>query len=207
MLDLQRFRRDHRIKQRELQEILKVSQPYISQIESFEKPLPDALYNLLLAKYGNTLEKYKITDKTIRTHEEGTGVPYYDIDVTATISMAYGDFDQTPEFYVDFKPFNDCTAYLPVFGNSMYPDLNNGEVIAVKKLINPEIILWGEPHLVITNDEANNMRTVKLLFPHEDTSRIILRSSNPAYQGDTILNKSSIIGLYIVKGKITRMQL
>ena len=89
----------------------------------------------------------------------------------------------------------------------MYPDLNNGEVIAVKKLINPEIILWGEPHLVITNDEANNMRTVKLLFPHEDTSRIILRSSNPAYQGDTILNKSSIIGLYIVKGKITRMQL
>lgn len=117
------------------------------------------------------------------------------------------NINNTPEFYVDFQPFNDCTAYLPIYGDSMYPHFSSGEIVAVKKVSNHDIILWGEAYLIITDTNANNMKTVKLLYPHEDEDKIILRASNPEYKGDTIIPKSSILNLYIVKGKITRKQL
>jgi phage repressor protein C with HTH and peptisase S24 domain len=134
-------------------------------------------------------------------------VPYYDIDITASIKESFTDVMEEPEFYVDFKPFNDCTAYLPVWGDSMFPTYASGEIVAVKKVDNPDIILWGEAYLIITNEIANNMKTVKLLYPHDDEDKIILRASNPNFKGDTVIPKESILNLYTIKGKITRKQL
>lgn len=206
MIDLKKFRIENNITQAELCELFGVKQPYISAIESGKRPLGSDRYNQLYEKYGDIIKNYTIEAKeTVMT--KGNGVPYYDIDVTATITESFNDVKETPEFYVDFRPFNDCTAYLPIFGDSMYPTFASGEIIAVKKLNNKDIILWGEAHLIITNELANNMKTVKLLFPHDDPDKIILRASNPNFKGDTIILKESIINLYIVKGKITRKQL
>jgi transcriptional regulator with XRE-family HTH domain len=204
MIDLQRFRRDYKIKQKDLQQLLGVSQSYISQIESFEKPLTKQLHEILLIKYGKTIDEYQSDSNPKLNGTYKKGVPFYDIDVNATITTGFEDFNEIPEYYVDFKPFNDCTAYLTVYGSSMIPDYVSGEIIAVKELDNNDIILWGEAHLVITNEEANNMRTIKLVFPHESADNIVLRSSNPDYKGDTVIPKTSIIKMYIIKGKITR---
>jgi len=43
-----------------------------------------------------------------------------------------------------------------------------------------------------------------MIFEHGDKSKLILRSSNPNFKGDTIIDKSNITSLYIIKGKITR---
>ena len=136
-----------------------------------------------------------------------SGVTYYDIDITASIKESFQDVVEVPEFYVDFRPFNDCTAYLPIWGDSMYPTYASGEIVAVKRLENPDIILWGEAYLIITNAEANNMKTIKLLFPHEEPDKLILRASNPNFKGDTVIPKRSVLNLYSIKGKITRKQL
>ena len=141
------------------------------------------------------------------SNTEARGVPFYNIDVNATITRSFNDVVESPEFYVDFKPFNDCTAYLPVYGDSMYPTYASGEIIAVKQLDNMDVILWGEAHLIITSELANNMKTVKLLFQHSDNDKIILRAANPEFKGDTVIPKEAILSLYIIKGKITRKQL
>jgi transcriptional regulator with XRE-family HTH domain len=133
------------------------------------------------------------------------GVPFYDIDVAAHISEMF-DGDVVPSFFVDFEPFNDCTAYLPIYGDSMFPHIQSGDIVAVKKLTNLDVILWGEAHLVITGPEANNLRTVKLVFQNEDPAKITLRASNPNFKGDTIVDKVAILSIYIVKGIITRKQ-
>ena len=140
------------------------------------------------------------------TNSTGIGVPYYDIDVTASLTESFSDVKEEPEFYVDFRPFNDCTAYLPVFGDSMYPLITSGEIVALKKVINPEYIQYGEPHLIITNAEANNMRTLKIIRKHLDDDMIILKPVNPLFDEMSIPRKT-ILSLYIVKGKITRKQL
>ena len=135
-------------------------------------------------------------------------VPFYNVNL-AELQEAIPDIfsDSVPAYYVNYRPFNDCTAYLPVYGDSMYPRFANGEIIAIKEITNLNIILWGEAYLVVTDENANHMVTVKLLYEHEDNTKIILRASNPEYKGDTVIAKASIAKLYIIKGKITRSQL
>lgn len=142
------------------------------------------------------------------TKNQHRGVPYYEnMDVTATIATSFSDYPEAPTFYIDYEHFNDCTAYVPVVGDSMYPSYCSGEIIAVKSIFNLDIIQWGEAYFVVTNGNANDMRTIKQLHYHDDPDKIILRSSNPNFKGDTIISKKDILFLYIVKGKIRRNQL
>lgn len=150
-----------------------------------------------------------LKDHLIETESQNEkGVPYYeDIQATGGIITSYEDYPETPSFYIDYEHFNDCTAYLPVTGDSMFPQYCSGEIVAIRRIFNFDVILWGEAYLVVTNGNANDLRTIKLIFPHEDQSKIILRACNPDYKGDTVINKEDILFLYIIKGKIKRNQL
>jgi phage repressor protein C with HTH and peptisase S24 domain len=135
------------------------------------------------------------------------GVPFLNIDPKDLSTGEFGLLREKAEFYVNYKPFNDCDAYLPVYGDSMYPKYASGEIIAVKEMVNKDIIQWGEAYLVIADACANSITTVKLLFEHTEERKIVLRAANPDYKGDTILERNAIKRLFLVKGKITRNQL
>lgn len=129
-------------------------------------------------------------------------VPFYNLEISGSNINNFDDAKEFIEFYIDYKPLNDCTAYLPYFGNSMYPMYTSGNTLAVQQITNFDIILWGEPHLIFTSPNANNYKTVKCIHKHNEESKIILRAINPKYEGDIIINKSDILSLYLVKGKI-----
>lgn len=136
------------------------------------------------------------------SNRKNNRVPFYDIDVTASIVGSFSDIKEDPSFYVDFKPFNDCDALFRVYGDSMYPKYGSGEIVAVKQVNNIESILWGEAYLVISNSEYDNLKTIKTLHPYDkDDNKLILRASNPNYKGDTVIKKDAILGLFLVKGK------
>lgn len=135
------------------------------------------------------------------------GVPFLNISISELSAGNFNLSKEKPEYYVNFKPFNDCDAYLPVYGDSMSPKYASGEIIAVREVVNKDVIQWGEAYLVIADEQANNLTTVKLLFEHDDRNKIVLRAANPDYKGDTIIDKSAIRRLFIIKGKITRNQL
>ncbi|RZK62649.1 MAG: helix-turn-helix transcriptional regulator [Pedobacter sp.] len=135
---------------------------------------------------------------------EGVGVPYYNINLSETSGESLKVMEEKPDYFVNYRPFNDCAAYLPVYGDSMYPKYASGEIIAVKEIINLDVIQWGEAYVVMTGDDSNNLRTIKILHEHIDANKIILRSSNPNFKGDTVIKKKDIVALYIIKGKITR---
>lgn len=130
------------------------------------------------------------------------GVPYFNLSLEDTDKFIVEE--EQAEYLVNYRPFNDCTAYLPVYGDSMYPKYASGEIIAVKEITNYDVLQWGEAYMVMTDEESNSLRTIKLIFEHADSAKIILRSSNPNFKGDTIINKKNIQTLYIIKGKITR---
>lgn len=132
-----------------------------------------------------------------------TGVPYLNVNV-GDLNGNLNLLQESPEFYVNFKPFNDCDAYLPVYGDSMYPKFASGEIIAIREIIHREVIQWGEAYLIQTDETANNLITIKLLYEHPFADKIIMRASNPNFRGDTILSKASIKKLFMIKGKITR---
>lgn len=167
------------------------------------------LYNLdwLLTGEGEML-KDKGSQIQLNTNNTNKGVPYFeDIEASCSILEMPMSTIENPTFYIDYEHFNDCTAYIPVVGDSMYPQYCAGEIVAVKKVNNPNILQWGEAYLVITNSEANDLRTIKLVHQSENNDEIILRASNPDYKGDTIIPKKDIISMFIIKGKIERNQL
>lgn len=136
------------------------------------------------------------------------GVPYFDnVEATCSIVSQFNDYPETPTFYINYEHFNDCSAYIPVVGDSMYPQYCAGEIVAVKQIFNLDVIQWGEAYFVVTNEEANNLRTIKQIHWHDDPSKITLRASNPNFRGDTVINKSDIVSIFIIKGKIKRNQL
>ncbi|WP_367864272.1 XRE family transcriptional regulator [Pedobacter sp. WC2423] len=139
--------------------------------------------------------------------EPEEGVPYINVNPSDFSSGELNFLKEKPEYYVNFRPFNDCDAYLPVYGDSMVPKYSSGEIIAIREVVNKDIIQWGEAYLIMADESANNITTVKLLFEHDTPGKIILRAANEAYKGDTILDKQAINRLFIVKGKITRNQL
>lgn len=155
-------------------------------------------------------EPLSITDNSasipIIHQARSQGVPFYDIDVTASIVSSFSDVKEAPDYYIDFKPFNDCIAWMPIYGDSMNPLFYSGEIIAVKQISNMDVIQWGEPHLVIT-DHTYSLRTIKCVHPADDTDKIILRATNPNHKGDTVIDIKSILSMYIIKGKVTRFQI
>lgn len=212
-IDVKKLRKELGMTQEALAKELGVDRRTIINYEKGE-PIPESKVKLLhFVKYAD-YKKYddhnKSTDYVNDQNEKytpaikTTKVPYYDIDVTSHITTSFNDIQETPSFYVDYEPFNDCTAYVNNYGDSMFPKYKNGEKLAVKQMFNLDGLLWGETYLIITNQEANDLRTVKDVFPHEDSSKVILRASNPNYSGDTIVEKKNILSIFAVKGKITQ---
>ncbi len=132
------------------------------------------------------------------------GVPFYDISITESRMEDLILREEEVEYFVNYKPFNDCTAYLPVFGDSMYPRYASGEIIAVKAITNFDVLQWGEAYVIISDAQTNEIRSIKNVHEHADKSKLILRSSNPNFRGDTVIDKKNISSLFIIKGKITR---
>ena len=208
------------ISQKEFSSTLGVSQGTISDIENGRKGPSRSVLISLNKKFGvnanwlliggnEKVFRAKEDDVTLFEEEQSIvkrrGVPFYDIDVAAHIAEMF-ESAVAPSFFVDFEPFNDCSAYLPIYGDSMFPLIQSGDIVAIKKLTNTDVILWGEAHLVITSPDANNLRTVKLVYQNENPEKITLRASNPNFRGDTIVDKAAILSIYIVKGIITRKQ-
>ena len=138
---------------------------------------------------------------------EQRGVPFYDMDVTASIAESFSDFPTLASYHIDFPPLSDCTAAFPVYGESMEPDFISGEIVLVKEIRNVNSMLWGEPHLIITNANCVNLRTIKNVYITPDRKSFILRASNPRYAGDTLVRLEDVVKIFLVKGKISRKQL
>ena len=139
--------------------------------------------------------------------EEPKGVPFFNVNFCDVPLSEFNLLRETPEYYVNLKPLNDCDAFLTIYGDSMYPKYASGEIIAVREILNLDIIQWGEAYLVVTDDTANNMTTVKLIFQHSNPNLLTLRAFNPNYLGDTVIEKHSIKRLFMIKGKVMRNQL
>lgn len=130
-------------------------------------------------------------------------VPYYDIDATASQIEVYSETFEEPAYYMSIPAFSDCNFACNVYGDSMYPMFQSGEVIVCKEQGN-NIIQYGEVYLIITNELADNLRTIKKIRKCKaDDSLVTLAPSNPNFDSFEI-PKESIVKLYLIKGKIKR---
>lgn len=92
-------------------------------------------------------------------------------------------------------------------GESMSPKYKKGDVLKLILINNHNVILWGESYLIITGFSNSSFYDIRNIFPHPDCQKLILRSINKENFDDIIINKSEILYLFIIKGKLEITQL
>lgn len=150
----------------------------------------------------------KLTEPKNQTNRK---VPYYEIDVSASVVGVFTDSAiEAPSSELSVPGLEDCDFAVPVYGNSMYPIYENGTIIVCKEIENKQLINYGEVYFIVTRD----YRMVKRLQRGNTESTILAESENqekrpngkPKYE-PLELPVDEILKLYLVKGCVKRNQL
>ena len=212
---LRHIRREKGLTQQQFASELEVSTATIASVENGSRDMPKNLMKSLVKKFGidanwlltgegemfSTSSAGALVSTEVMRQDEVANIPYYDIDVMAHIAESLDLKDEVPAGVLSIPGFQDCIACFPVYGSSMEPKISSGDVIAVSQAVSCDQILWGEIYLVITDA----WRVVKTVHPGVTEEYIILRSINPAYAGDTNVNKKDLRALYLVRGVVSRL--
>lgn len=108
------------------------------------------------------------------------GVPYYNVDFIGGFDLILNDQTTIPEYLIDFKKYNDATCWCNVTGHSMEPEINHGDIIALKKIEDPSFLPLGEVYAIVT---TNDMRTIKRLGAGktDDAYTLVPSNKSPEY--------------------------
>lgn len=131
------------------------------------------------------------------------GVPYYNVDFVGGFDLIMNDQTTIPEYLIDFKKYNGATCWCNVTGHSMEPEINHGDIIALKKIEDPSFLPLGEIYAIVT---TNNMRTIKRVSKGDDKDHYNLVPTNksPEYSIQE-LPKNMIQAIYHVLGCMKRL--
>ncbi len=185
-------------------------------------PISDSLINKIVVELGVSKEwlcsgngpMYASTSSTtndghnhIRTltlpsgaivPEVRNGAKVYGLDVTAgNLGRDRMFTDDLVIGSIDVPFINPDCSIVKVSGDSMKPVINNGDMIAIREIKNPNLIFWGQIYVVLLED----YRMVKYVRKHENPDRVILRSENKEYD-DIEIEKRDICDLFIVENII-----
>lgn len=135
-----------------------------------------------------------IKDNPVRS--ERAGIPYYNVDFEMGFDLMVNDTTTNPDYMIDFAPYNKCTCWCNARGNSMYPTISSGDIIALKKIADFHLLLSGEVYAIVT---VNGLRTIKRIKDNGDTLTLI--PDNKEYP-EQIIDKKDVIGVFQVMGSM-----
>ena len=183
----------------------------------------------LRTKAGFTQEelakKLNITRKTINSYENGSSIPdhleiilnkilnhddssvtlgyitgFYLPDVSASAGLETSiNNDELKKIPVTIPGWEKDIIFINVFGDSMYPKFNSGEVIGVK-YVEFQYLNYGYPYVVVFNDGEV---FIKIIQPGKDEEHLVLESVNAFYKPKEF-HKSLIKSFYSIKGVIKK---
>ena len=126
----------------------------------------------------------------------GTGKPYYNVDFAASFSVMENDQTTHPDYFIDFKPYNGCDCWCNAYGNSMYPTIASGDIVAMKRVEDFRYLINGEIYGIVT---SSGLRTIKRVQDNGDTLTLIADNKEVASQ---TIPKNIVKIVYRILGSI-----
>jgi hypothetical protein len=124
-------------------------------------------------------------------------IPFYNYDISM-LKLENGKIPHT-EQYIEVPLLSNCDFATLCVGESMTPDIPSGSIVTLKE-INIDLLLPGEMYYIVTNEFS----TIKFLRTVEnDPSKLRLVPGNKDDYDESLLDKSSILHLFLVKGVIS----
>lgn len=182
---------------------LKYNEGYISQTRSRGKA-SEKLINSLLREFRNELsaEKHITTRNNFKKiGEEKSGIQVYETAPTyATIKTVYHDEHAVPDYVLNIPQFRDCNYGTRASGDSMYPEIRNGDLIVCKELPIDARIIYGDIYIIHTKD---GIETIKYCQQFIDSDKnepwVLLVPHNKAAGMGTPIPRKEIIKLFKVR--------
>ena len=169
-----------------------------------EDAIPDPKDKKNKAIYPKKQEKNSITEALLSepsvSYTPSKGAPYYDVDFLGGFDLTFNDQTITPEYNIDFKPFNKPgVTWVNITGHSMEPKINHGDIIALKEC-RLEDVQYGEIYAVV----LDTIRTVKILRKSNDPNRMRYVPINEENYDEQEYDNSRILRIFEVLGNISR---
>ena len=174
--DLKKFRKEKRLSQKELANILGIGQSFVSQIENGKDPMPETLKQKLISTFGEIehTSKPEISQDEPNLISIGRVIPYYDAEVAAGTTYSVEMTQARPSGMIEIGGLmKDSEFALRVYGNSMVPNYPAGCVIGLKQY-NESFIEPGTVYVVETSEN----RYLKRLYYNKEKSAFRCLSDN-----------------------------
>lgn len=172
----------------------------MSVLDKIIKACPEVNDVWLITGKGEMLnqDNYEAKDGQTPVKSYSFGVPYYNVDFIGGFDLIVNDQTINPEYYIQFKPYDKATCWCNITGHSMEPEINHGDIIALREVKDFSFLPFGEIYAIVTK---NDMRTVKRLGPSANPNNYTLIPTNksPEY-GIQELPKNKILRIFEVMG-------
>lgn len=127
----------------------------------------------------------------------------YDVAAAANLKTLFANKDQNILGEISIPDIPKCDGAIYVRGDSMYPILKSGDIIAYKEIYNFDNVIFGEMYLVSFDWEGDDYLTVKYVNNSEKEEHIKLVSYNQHHDPKDI-PLSSINAMAIIKFSIRK---
>lgn len=124
------------------------------------------------------------------------GVPYYDEMFECGFNELTAPNSESPEYLIRMPGYEKATLWCNASGHSMEPEINNGDIIAMRKISDSSFLTFGDIYGIIT---TNGLRTIKRLGKSTDPNCYRLIPTNKDYDEQDI-PKDKILIVYRVMG-------
>ena len=176
------------------------------QIKKGNNSISKDLSELIAIKYCNISKSWLLTgegDMFIGESEKANNesllkrIPFYNYDISM-LTLENGKIPRA-EQYIEVPLLSNCDFATLCIGESMTPDIPSGSIVTLKE-IGIDLLLPGEMYYIVTD----TFSTVKFLRTVEnDRSKLRLVPGNKDDYDESLLDKSSILYLFLVKGVIS----
>lgn len=180
------------------------TEPELTKIREIANVL-DVSFNDLVS---GTVEPKSQKEKhiTTRNHlkeigESKKGIKVYEsAPVMASFKTVYHDEHAVPDYVLNIPQFRDCNYGTRASGDSMYPEIRNGDLVVCKELPIDARILFGDIYIIHT---ADGQETIKYINQFENDRKaeewILAVPHNKAAGMGTPIPRNEIVKLFKVR--------
>ena len=195
--DLKDLRARNNIDKTELAEKLGVSTHTIDSWEQGKRNISKSKEKLIVQTFSDNVPDPAFAKAETST----TGVPYYDIDFTASFLEVENSQMTQPDAYIDHPFFKNCNYVVRASGQSMAKVIAHGDAIGLVKIDNwQEFFPLGEIYAIVT---SNDFRMIKVITKGDTDDSYTLISKPTDGKKDDFppqqIKKNNILHLFRVQ--------
>ena len=195
---VQKIKYENGCTQKEIADKIGVSPQYLSDVLNGRYAFTDELKKKLYV-FNTDVEITRMDHPKSAEKLEDADVPLYDIDAAANLRTLMGDKTANILGRISIPNIPSCDGAVYVRGDSMYPLLKTGDIVAYKMVNDIQALVDGEMYLVNLEMDGDEYLTVKYVHRSNKGEGWVQLASYNQHHGPMDVRLENIKAIALVK--------